>query len=185
MPYKFKRYKIKWDIKKRKFKKIKKDRKKSREAYQRFRKNRGKMLAVLRKNRKKIKRKAARNRNAGIEQKLAKARNKYKHLLNNSLEYSIDNILFESKEMEPEVEIGEDDLKELDKALSDIKLSVDIDDKEEQEEFDQYIEDSKALVKSIIDNGDEGSNNHDEDAVSEILKFVDTFFKLEKSEGDN
>lgn len=185
MAYKFKRYKIKWDLKRRKFKKIKKDRKKSREAYQRFRKNKGKMLAALRKNRKKIKRKKARNNNAGIQQKLKKARKKYKHLLNNSLEYSIDNILFEAKEMEPEVEITDSDLDELHQTLGSIKSSVEIEDKEEKEEFNQFIEDSKALVKNVIENGDEVNNKADEEAVSEILKFVDMFYRLEKNEGDN
>lgn len=188
MAYHFKRYKIKWDLKTRRFKKIKKDRKKSREAYQRFMRNKGKMLAALRKNRKKIKRKAARNRNAGIQVKLAKARKRYKHLLNNSLEYTLDNVLFEAKEMEPEVSITERDLVEIDHTLSVIKGSVDFNSPEERDEFFQYIEDSRFLIQDVINRGDDASDKDDENAVSGILRFIETFYndenkKKEKSNG--
>ena len=185
MSYKFKRYKIKWDLKKRKFKKIKKDRKRSREAYIRFRKNRAKMLAALRKNRKKIKRKAARNKNAGIQMKLKKARKKYKYLLQNSLEYNINNILFEAQEMEPEIEITEKDLDELDDILSSIKASMDFDTAEERKEFYQWISDSRTLVKDVLNHGNNPNTDENDKAISEILKFVDTYYKVSDEEGES
>lgn len=178
MAYKFKRYKIKWNFKKRKFKKIKKDRKKSREAYMRFRRHRAKMLAALRKNRKKIKRKSARNRNAGIQRKLARARKKYKHLLKNSLEYELNTLLFEGQEIEPEVEIDEDDLKEVADTLDDMKSVVG----DEDEELEKYIDDAKDVILHVIEAGDRSSDQRDERAVSDILRFVENFYKLQNEE---
>jgi hypothetical protein len=63
MAWKFKRWKIKYDNKKNKFNKIKRDREKSRQAHIRWRKNKGKMKAALRKS--KIKRKQTMKKKQG------------------------------------------------------------------------------------------------------------------------
>lgn len=174
MAYKFKRYKIKWSLKRQKVKRRKIDRRKSRRAYQNFIRHKAKMLATLRKNRLKIKRKASRNKNAGMYKKLAKARKRFKHLLKNSLEYAVQDFLFEEKIMEPEVEITEEDLEDILDSLDDIDDIVD------DEETVEYISTARDLINNILDGYD--PDEEDEKVLSDILRFIDIFYKIQNEE---
>ncbi len=182
--YKFHRYKIKWSLKRRKVRRRKIDRKKSRKAYQNFMRHRAKMLAVLRKNRQKIKRKAAKNRNAGMWTKLSKARKRFKHLLKNSLEYELQNILFEEVELQPEVELEDDDLGEIIATLDEIRDIVEHEDEDEEDrkDFEDYIDNAKDIIQHIIDHGDVPETDDDEKMVSDILRFIDVFYKIRDEE---
>ena len=171
MAYKFKRYKIKWSLKRAKFKKKKIDRKKSMEAHRRFLRNKSKMLSALRRNRQKIKTKKTKNRNAGMYKKLSKARRRFKYLLKNSLEYEVNQLLFEDNEIEPEIEIDDNDLDDIIDILGEIET--------DDEELDKYVKYSIDFINHLKENE---PNIEDKYILSNILRFIDKYFEIKNEE---
>ena len=186
MAYKFRRYKIKWSLKRRKFRRKKIDRKRSRKAHMTFMRHRSTMLAALRRNRQKIRRKAAKNKNAGMWIKLKKARKRFKHLLKNSVEYGMPNILYEEIDFQPEVELDEDDLEEMLGALDEIRDTIEHedDDEEDRKSYEEYIDNAKAIIQHILDHGDVPETEEDEEMVSDVLRFIDVFYTIQDEDED-
>jgi len=184
--YRFRRYKIKWSLKRRKVKRRKINRKKSRQAYQNFMRHRAKMLAALRKNRQKIRRKSAKNRNAGMWTKLSRARKRFKHLLKNSLDYSLQNYLFEHVDFEPEIDIEDADLDEIISTLNEIYQIIEYEDEDEEDrkDFEDYINSAKDIIQHIVDHGDVPESDEDEQMVSDILRFIEEFYKIRDEEDE-
>jgi hypothetical protein len=88
MGYRFKKWKIKWKPNEKKFKKRKIDRQSSKKAYNNWRKNRGKMMAALRKSKAKRKLANKKNKAKGMYKKLSVARKRWKNILKSDINLS-------------------------------------------------------------------------------------------------
>jgi hypothetical protein len=167
MGYKFKRYKIKWQSKKNKFKKRKINRKKSRKAYQNFLKHKSVYLKNLRKARIKGKKKMRRNKTRGIFKKMKAARKRFKNYLKNSLEVFCDNLLNEDTEYEAEIELDDDDMED----VFDIMQELLDDEIITADQYADYI--------NVLENAGDDEDEYDDMLMAEILKLIDYYHYLQ------
>lgn len=172
--WKFKRWKIKWNPKKRKFQKKKRDRKVSRDAHMRYLTNKSAIKMGLRKSRIKGRIQMKKNKAMGMYKKLAVARKRHANILKSdiNLDMFFDQMLHEGKYI-PEVEIGDEDLEHMIYNLKQIERNVEMETKEEQEEFEQYVDDIITTIKALED-ADE-LTKEDEEFLSEILSLIEEF----------
>lgn len=182
MAYKFRRWRIRWQKDKKRFKKIKRDRRKSREAHVRWRKNRGKMLAALRKSKPRRKLANRKNKARGIYRKLALARNRWKNILKSDINLdNFDQTLFLSEEsqldekMMPTIEIDSSDILGFIDVLNGIKSNHDWENKEDQDEALEFIHDSIERLKEIRDSAGEDLYDEDEDFLEELVAFIEEY----------
>jgi hypothetical protein len=174
-PFKFKRYRIKWNAKKRKFLKKKKNRQTSRKAYMRWKKNKSTMKAALRRSKAKRKRSMKRNKARGMYKKLKRARKQFKSFLKHDVEYdSILNVLMEGEIPEVEIIVEPEDIDGIKEALLDLRDNLEFDSDDELEVM-QFIEDSEELLDNIS-----GEELEDEDieALQDILGVIDDYAEM-------
>ena len=175
MAYKFRRWRIRWNKKEKRFKKIKRDRQKSRDAHLRFKRNRGVMKAALRKS--KIKSRVTRKKNKamGIYRKLAVARKRWKNILKSDM--NIDRYLNyqinEQLDINPEIEVDVNDLEDIKYAMRQIARNVTFDDKEEKEEFELFVKDALKIIDEFKNVDDLDEDDHD--LMSDIIAFIEEF----------
>src|SRR6056297_1880810 len=99
MAYKFKRWRIRWNPQKRRFVKKKRDRQKSLKAHRRWRSNKGKMKAAMRRSKVRRKLTMKRNKAKGIYKKLKIARNRWKNILKSDINLdNVTNLIYEADE---------------------------------------------------------------------------------------
>src|SRR6056297_1427266 len=105
MAWKFRKWRIRWNPSKRRFLKKRRNRKTSRDAHIRFKRNRGKMRQALRKSRIKGRVAQRRNKAMGIYKKLSTARKRWKNILKSDMNLDIYlNILSEEDLPQPDIE---------------------------------------------------------------------------------
>jgi len=175
MAYKFRKWRIRWQKPTKRFKKIRRDRKKSREAHRRFLRNRGKMKQGLRITRRKGRLQMKKNKAAGIYKKMSSARKRWKNILksDNSLEMFI-NMRLDEELGEPELEIIADrDVEGIIQILQDMKDNIDIEDKEEEKETIEYIDDAIEALEDM--KGIEELEPEDEDFLEDIISFIEEY----------
>lgn len=181
MAWKYRRWKIRWQPKKRKFKKIQRDRQRSRKAHLRWKKNRGKMKMALRKARIKGKITQRKNKAKGIYKKLKIARKRWKNILKSdrNLDAFMDlNILSEQQLIEkygsPELEVdAESDTNDIIKALRDMQQNLGMADFEDEEIKDEYINAAIDKLEEIEEK--EELDEEDEDFIEEVISFIEEF----------
>jgi len=174
MAWHFKRWRIKWNKKARRFKKIRRNRQLSRAAHVRFIRNRAKMKAALRKTRIKGKIANRKNKAAGLYRKLSLARKRWKNILKSdmNLDKYFDYLINEDKNA-PEITLGPDDISDIKKSLEMMKQNLEFDDEDQKKDFDEYVDLSLDYLDSLSDNDD--LDNQDEDFLSELLSFIEEF----------
>jgi uncharacterized protein YaaR (DUF327 family) len=181
MAWKFKRYRIKWNKKKRTFVKKKVDRNRSRKARLRWRKNRAKMRAGLRKARRKAKRTMKRNKAAGMYRKLKVARKRYKSVLKQDVDMDlfISSILNENNSSIPELELDQDiDLDDMIDTLKDIQ--VDLKDEEEyKDSVQEFVEDAIKVLTDLKSRDPDGFDEEDLDMLHDIIDVIEEYYGLE------
>lgn len=182
MAYKFRKWKIRWQKDKKRFKKIKRDRKKSRDAHVRWRRNRGKMLSALRKSKPRRKLANKKNKARGLYKKLAKARKRWKNILKSDINLdNFDQTLFLSEDsmldekMMPTIEIDSSDLQAFIDVLLAIKSNHDWETKEDQDEALEFIHDSIERLKEIRDGAGDDLFEEDEDFLEELVAFIEEY----------
>lgn len=181
MAWKYRRWKIRWQPKKRKFKKIQRNRQKSRKAHLTWKKNRGKMKMALRKSRIKGKITQRKNKAKGIYKKLKVARKRWKNILKSdrNLDAFMDlNILSEQQLVEkygsPELEVDAgSDTDDIIKALRDMQQNLGMADFEDEEIKDEYI--NAAIDKLEEIESHEELSDEDEDFIEEVISFIEEF----------
>ena len=173
--WKFKRYRIKWNPLKRKVLRIKRDRSLSRDAYMRWKKNRSKMMSALRRSKFKRKITMRKNKARGLYQKLRIARERWQNILNSSmnLDLFLKNLFEEEDDEERTIELSDADLPDIISALQDMKDNIELDDKEEQETFDQFIDDSLEHLEDFEDLDDLAEE--DEEFLADIISFIEEY----------
>jgi flagellar hook-basal body complex protein FliE len=169
MGYRFKRWKIKWNLKRGKFKKRKIDRKRSRKAYQNFLKHKSTYMKNLRKARIKGKKKMRRNKTRGIQKKLKAARKRFKNYLKNSLEVFCDNLLNEDTEYEAEIELDDEDVKDVLDIMQELLDDGIITD----DQYRDYID--------VLESDEDDEDDYDDMLMAEILKLID-YYSLQKDQ---
>jgi hypothetical protein len=170
--FKFKRYKIKWNSKKRKFFKKKKNRQKSRKAYLRWKKNKAVMKKALRRSKAKRKRSMRRNKARGIYKKLKIARKRWKSLLKHDVDTdNILNLLFEKETERAEIPLEPEDIEGIKQALEDLRDNLEFDD-EDTFEVIQFVDDSEELLNDI--GGDE-LEEEDIETLEDIIDIIDNY----------
>lgn len=175
MAYKFRKWRIRWQKPTKKFRKIRRDRKKSRAAHFRFIKNRGRMKKGLRISRRKGRIQMKKNKAAGIYKKMALARKRWKNILksDNSLEMFMDMRLDEALS-EPELEIIADrDIEGIIQILQDMRKNIDTEDEEEEKEL-------KSSIDDMIDALDELKSldeleSEDEKFLDDVISFIEEY----------
>lgn len=175
MAYKFRRWRIKWNRKEKRFKKIRRDRQKSREAHLRFKRNRGKMKQALRKTRIKSRITRKKNKAMGIYRKLAIARKRWKNILKSdmNLDRYINYQINEELDINPEIEVDINDLEDIKYAMRQIGRNVIFDNKEEKEDFDNFVKDALDIINSFKDVDELDEDDHD--LMSDIISFIEEF----------
>jgi hypothetical protein len=170
--FKFKRYGIKWNPRKRKFFKKKRNRQASRKAYMRWKRNRSKMKSALRRSKAKRKRAMRRNRARGIYKKLSVARKRFKSILKHDVEIDdFINILNEKEKPRAEIVLEPEDLDGVKEALRDLRDNLEFDNDDVLDVL-QFIEDSEELIDGM--GGDE-LEEEDLDALEEIIAMIDDY----------
>lgn len=174
--WKFRKWKIKWNPSKRKFKKHRRDRKSSYEAHMRYRRNRGKMKQALRKSRIKGRVQRKKNKAMGIYKKLSLARKRWKNLMKSdiNMEMWTDSLLNEAT-MAPEIDIDPNDIDDMKYALRQIKRNVELgdDDGIDEEEFEQFIEDAMTVLDDF--ETIEELEDDDKETLADIISFIEEF----------
>ena len=175
MAWKFRRWRIRWKPKKRKFIRFRRDRQKSREAHLRFRRNRGKMKQALRKARIKGKVTMRKNKAMGIYKKLAKARKRWKNILKSdvSMDMFMDNMLNEEKDTFTFTIETLEDLDGMVQILQHMKQNIEFEDEEETEEFEDFIDNAVERLKDIKQTGD--PYDFDEDFLEDLVSFIEEY----------
>lgn len=179
--WKYKRWKIRWQPAKKKFKKIQRNRQKSRKAHLTWRKNRGKMKQALRKARIKGRITQRKNKAKGIYKKLKVARSRWKNILKSdiNLELMMDTTLLSERVLRekysmPELEVSaEDDIKDIVLALKEIKKHLDMADYDDEKVKEEYIDSAIEGLKELED--DDDLDKDDEDFLEEIISFIEEF----------
>lgn len=192
MAWKYKRWKIRWQPGQRKFKKIKRDRQRSRKAHLRWRQNRGKMKQALRKARIKGRITQRKNKSKGIYRKLKIARRRWKNLLKSdvNLQSFMDlNLLSEQQLVEkygaPEIDVDADsDITSIIDALKDMKANLDMADYEDEEVKEEYIDNAIEKLEDLDDQ--EELSEDDEDFIEEVISIIEEFAEaIGELEGDD
>ena len=175
MAYKFRKWRIKWNPRKRKFKKHRRSRQASRKAHVRFIRNRGKMKQALRKSRIRGKMQRRKNKAMGIYKKLALARKRFKNILKSDMNLDMFfDVLDES--IGPEVELDVEDLDGIKAALANLKDNVEFegDDADEYEkEFKQFIDDALIYLEEF--ENIEQLEDEDREFLAEVLSFIEEY----------
>lgn len=179
--WKYKRWKIRWQPSQKKFKKIQRNRTKSRKAHLNWRKNRGKMKQALRKARIKGKITQRKNKAKGIYKKLKIARKRWKNLLKSdiNLELMMDQTLLSEailreKYSMPELEVDADsDVKDIISALREIKKNLSMADYDDEKVKEDYIDSAIDNLKDLM--GEEDLDKEEEDFIEEIISFIEEF----------
>lgn len=182
MAYKFKKWRIRWQQDKKRFKKIKRNRKKSRDAHVRWKKNRGKMLSALRKSKPRRKLANRKNKARGLYKKLSRARKRWNNIIKSDINLdNFDQTLFLNEnsildeKMMPTIEIDSADLQAFIDVLNAIKSNHDWETKEDQDEALEFIHDSIDRLKEIRDNAGEDLFDEDEDFLEELVAFIEEY----------
>lgn len=181
MAWKYKRWRIRWQPKKRKFKKIKRDRQRSRKAHLNWKRNRGKMKMGLRKARIKGRITRRRNKSKGIYKKLEKARKRWKNILKSDVNlenFSDLTLLSEGQLIEkygaPELNVDADsDIESIIDALKEMKKNLDMADFEDEEIKDEYITSAIDKLEDLEDQ--EELSEEDEDFIEEVVAMIEEF----------
>lgn len=181
MAWKYKRWRIRWQPKTRKFKKIKRDRQRSRKAHLNWKKNRGKMKMGLRKARIKGRITRRRNKSKGIYKKLKVARKRWKNILKSDVNlgsFADLNLLSEQQLIEeygaPELDVDADsDIDAIIDALKEMQNNLDMADFEDEDVKDEYI---NAAIDKLeeLENQEELSED-DEDFIEEVISMIEEF----------
>jgi hypothetical protein len=192
MAWKYKRWRIRWQPQKRKFKKIRRDRQKSRKAHLRWKKNRGKMKQALRKARIKGRITQRKNKAKGIYTKLKRARKRWKNILKSDINLStvMDIHLLSERQLierygAPEIEVdSESDIPSIIDALKEMKENLDMADYEDEETKEDYIDNAIDKLETIEDQ--EELTEEDEDFIEEVISFIEEFAEaIGEIEGDD
>ena len=181
MAWKYKRWRIRWNQKDRKFRKIKRDRQRSRKAHLRWKKNRGKMKMGLRKARIKGRITRRRNKAKGIYRKLKIARKRWKNMIKSDVNlgsFADLHLLSESQLIErygaPELDVDVDsDIPSIIDALKEMQKNLDMADYEDEEIKDEYINSAIDKLEDLEDQ-DELSED-DEDFIEEVISMIEEF----------
>lgn len=181
MAWKYRRWKIRWQPKERKFKKIQRDRTRSRKAHLRWKKNRGKMKQALRKARIKGRITRRKNKAKGIYKKLGVARKRWKNLIKSDVNLGtlMDMELLSEQHLvekygAPELEIEDhDDIEGIIDALEDMKINIDMADYEDEEVKEEYINSAIDKLEDLKDKDE--LDEDDEDFVEEVISFIEEF----------
>jgi hypothetical protein len=181
MAWKFKRWKIKYDNKKNKFNKIKRDREKSRQAHIRWRKNKGKMKAALRKSKIKRKQTMKKNKARGIYKKLKMARKRWKNIIKSdrNLENFFDGMLMTEEQIfekyePPELEMDPQDIHQLKIELKKVRDDIELEDREDKKIFNDWMDSAIELLDYLQYEDDEISRDH-EDFIEEVIAFIEQY----------
>jgi hypothetical protein len=181
MAWKFKRWKIKYDNKKNKFNKIKRDREKSRQAHIRWRKNKGKMKAALRKSKIKRKQTMKKNKARGIYKKLKMARKRWKNIIKSdrNLENFFDGMLMTEEQIfekyePPELEMDPQDVHQLKIELKKVRDDIELEDREDKKIFNDWMDSAIELLDYLQYEDDEISRDH-EDFIEEVIAFIEQY----------
>ena len=175
MAFKFRKWRIRWQKPTKKFKKIRRDRNKSRDAHLRFMRNKGTMKRGLRIARRKGRLQMKKNAAAGIYKKMSLARKRWKNIIKSDV--NLDNFLdmrLNEELNSPELEIIADkDLEGIIQILQDIKKNIELDDEEDQKELNSFVDDSIELIgdyKNIAE-----LEADDEQFMADILSFIEEY----------
>lgn len=175
MAYKFRKWRIRWQKKSKKFKKIRRDRTKSREAHFRFIKNRGRMKKGLRIARRKGRITMKKNKAAGIYKKMSLARKRWKNIIKSDV--NLDGFLdmrLDEELTAPELEIlAEKDLDGIIQILQDIKKNFELENEEDEKEIKKFIDDTIELLHEYKDL--EELEVEDEEFLKDIISFVEEY----------
>jgi len=181
MAYRYKRIKIKWNQKDKKFHKIKRNRVKSRKAHINFIRNRGKMRLALRKARIKGKVTMRKNKGKGIFRKLKIARRRWKNILKSdiNLDSFLDGMMLTEEQIyekadAPVLEIGVADIESMYLALKNIRDDVEFKGKDDKKAFQEWI-DSSLEILHILKGEDDEISEIDEDFIEEVLSFIEQY----------
>ena len=189
MAWKYKKFRIKWSKKTGRFLKKKVNRKASRNASLRWRRNRGKMKSALRKARRKGKVTNRRNKSRGIFKKLKVARKRFKNILRSDLDMSmfVSSILNEDSMMEvPELVLNKEvDLDDLSDTLRDLQSDLS-DDLDYREAVDGFIEHALEVLQDLKDVDEDDITEEEMDQISDIIDLIDDYAALrgEYDDGD-
>lgn len=179
MPYKYRKWKIKWQKDTKKFKKIKRNREKSRDSYNNWRRNKGKMLAALRKSKPQRKLQMKKNKARGMYKKLSIARKRFKNILKSdiNLDNMLDGRLFLDEaflaEEGPSIDIEKSDIEGIIAILKSIQENHKWDDKDDQETTEEFIRVSiehLGLFKDAQELFDS-----EENFLEELIAFIDEY----------
>lgn len=172
--WKFRKWKIKWNPKRRKFKKHMRKRSSSFEAHMRYRRNRGKMKQALRKSRIKGRIQNKKNKAMGIYKKLALARKRWKNLLKSdiNMEMWMDSLLNEAT-IAPEIDIDPNEIEDIKYALRQIQRNIELEDEEEQKEFEDFIDDALTVLDDF--ETVEDLESEEEETLADIISFIEEF----------
>lgn len=174
MAWKYKRWKIKWNPSKKKFIKKRRDREASRKAHVRCRQNKGKVRAALRKSRIKGRVQRKKNKAMGIYKKLSLARKRWKNLIKSdmNIDMYLDSVLNESS-FAPEINLDAEDIEDIKYALKQIQRNVEMEDKEDRKELDDYIDDALKVLDGY--ESTEDLEEDDEEFLSDLISFIEEF----------
>lgn len=179
MAYKFKKWRIRWQPDTKKFKKIKRNRKKSRDSYVKWKKNRGKMLAALRKSKPKRKLAMKKNKARGMYKKLSIARSRWKNILKSdiNLDNMLDGRLYLDEgvliEEAPVIDIEHSDLSDIISILNGIKNSYEWESEEDEEVAKDFISTAIENLKDMKDV--EELFDDDEEFLEELIAFIEEY----------
>lgn len=181
MSWNYKRYRVRWNQKKKKFRKIKRDRQLSRKAHIRWKKNRGKMKQGLRKARIKGKITQRKNKSAGIYHKLQVARKRWKNILksDNNLEHILSSMILSEQEImeryaPPEIELDVDDITGIKRELKKIRDDIEMGNVEDEKVKQEYIDSALDILDGLEDE-DEDIMPDDYEFLEELLGFIEEY----------
>lgn len=181
MSYRFRRWRIKWNQKERKFKKIKRDRTRSRKARLRWKRNRGKMVQALRKSRIKAKKTRRINKSKGIYRKLKVARSRWKNILKSdrSLDMFMSGLLLTEDEImekyePPEIELDVEDVHQIKIELKKIRDDIELEGREDKKTFNDWM-DSALDILDELENEDEDITSDSKDFLEEVVAFIEQY----------
>ncbi len=181
MAWKFRRWKIKWNQKDKKFKKIKKNRTRARKAHLNWVRNRGKMKQALRKSRIKSKRTRRLNKSKGIYRKLKLARKRWKNILKSDI--NLDNFFNDmmlnedyiyEKYAPPELEIDVHDVHAIKMELKKIRDDIELENREDKKTFNDWMDYAIDLLDELEEEGEEIDLDH-ESFLEEVLAFIEQY----------
>lgn len=181
MAYHFKRFRIRWNQKDKKFHKIKRNRTRSKKAHMNWVRNRGKMKQALRKARIKGKITNRINKGKGIVRKLKVARARWKNIIKSdiNLDSFMDRLMLTESEIykkakAPILEIDTKDIESMYLALRKIRDNIEFKSKDDRKDFEGWVDNSLEMLDIIKDEGSEISDT-DKDFIQDILAFIEQY----------